>query len=728
MAIQGAKFRKAKNAVNEESRLFATVFILLAFAAIIAVRLLYIQGIQNSKYSADALNQYLIKILREGRRGLIFDRRMQNLVLNEACVSIGLDKSRMNASSRDYARKLARLLNRSESWLRKRIQGGSGDFGWLERRVDSESGSKIATLIFQCIRIEKDTRRNYPQQEVASHVLGFTDTDNRGIEGIEYFYNDYLTGQNGWTLIQRDGRGRAVPEHVIQAVEPVNGRSLVLTYDLIFQTIAAEELRVATRKYNASSGSVIILEPNTGNILAMANATAYNSNFPGPYSVASSRNRAITDVFEPGSTFKIVPFAAMLETRKIDLAQAVFCENGRFKTNGRVIRDTKSHGWLLPADVLRVSSNIGTVKLTKSLGSEALFNMGKKFGFGQRTGIRIPGESSGYFKDIPRWSSFSQASIAIGQEVSVNALQIALAYAAIANGGNLLQPRIVRGLVGADGRIEKLEREPKRRMPQRVLSAESAKKLKDMLVRVVEKGTGKPARLPGIRIAGKTGTAQVPRRDGKGYAENEFIASFVGFFPAEKPEFLIYVVLKTERANQWGSRSAAPTFRNIAKRIAVFLDEPDSRITANNGKREMQINSHELVKVVVPDLRNRRFEIAQASLKDIGLQPVFEGKGEFVHSQFPAPGSRLSSGDEVKLERFSAKTADGLNKMPRLIGLSLREALNKMAICNLEPMVYGSGKVVRQKPAPGSLVKSGIRCVIECESPAVEIPYLSQVE
>lgn len=729
MAIQGAKFRKAKNAVNAESRLYTTAFILLAFAAIVALRLLYIQGIQNSKYSAEALNQYLIKIPREGHRGLIYDRRMQNLVLNESCVSIGLDKSRMNASPRVYARKLSRLLNRSESWLQKRIQRVSGDFVWLERRVDTEIGSKIATLKLQGIRIEKDTRRNYPHQEVASHVLGFTDTDNKGIEGVEYFYNDYLTGQNGWTLIQRDGRGRAVPEHVIQAVEPENGRSLVLTYDLIFQTIATEELRTATRKYNASSGCVIILEPNTGNILAMANAPGYNPNFPTQYSVASRRNRAITDAFEPGSTFKIVPFAAMLETGKVNLAEAVFCENGKYKMNGRVIRDTKSHSWLLPADVLRVSSNIGTVKLTKTLGSEALYNMGRKFGFGKRTGIRIPGESSGLFKDIPHWSSFSQASIAIGQEVSVNALQLALAYAAIANGGNLLQPRVIRGIIGEDGHLEKLAGEPERRIPQRVLSVESAARLKNMLVRVVEKGTGKAARLPGIRVAGKTGTAQVPRRDGKGYSDNEFIASFVGFFPADKPEFLIFVMLKTDRANQWGSRSAAPTFYNIAKRIAVNLSEPGTRLTdATNKQNTDHGASHELLKIVVPDLRNRRFEIAQSVLQDIGLRPVFEGEGEFVKSQFPVPDSRLSFGDEVKLERFSAKISDGYNKMPELIGMSLREALNRLAICNLEPMVYGNGKVVRQKPAPGSPVKTGVRCVIECEPPDINIQFLSQGE
>ncbi|KAA3612106.1 MAG: penicillin-binding protein [Calditrichaeota bacterium] len=727
MALLNSKFRNDKKNGSIEPRLLATAFMLFTFAGIIALRLLYVQGIQNSKYSSDALNQYLIKIPKDGQRGLIYDRRMQNLVLNEACVSIGLDKSRMNDTPRVYARKLSRLLSRSETWIRRRIQKVSGDFVWLERRVDTEIGSKIATLKLQGIRIEKDTRRNYPHQEVASHILGFTDTDNRGIEGVEYYYNDIFTGQDGWNLIQRDGRGRAVPEHVIQANDPVDGKSVVLSIDLIFQTIATEELRVASRKFNAHSGSVIILEPNTGHVLAMANEPGYNPNFPRQYSIASRRNRAITDAFEPGSTFKIVPFAAMLESSKINMSEAVFCENGRFKFNGRTIRDSKSHGWLLPMDVLGVSSNIGTVKLTKALGSDALYNMGKKFGFGKRTGIQLSGESSGFFKDIPRWSSFSQASLSIGQETSVNSLQLALAYAAIANGGNLLQPRIVRGLLSENGSIEKIKSSREHAIPQRILSPETAAELKRYLVRVVEKGTGKAARLTNIKVAGKTGTAQVPRPDGNGYSNSEFMASFVGFFPADKPEYLIHVVLNTDRENQWGSQSAAPTFKRIAERIAVNLNNPGALLTQSASPKDKNVSSQHLVQIIVPDVRSRRFEIAEASLQDLGLQTVFEGEGEFVKNQFPVSGTKLSPGDEVKLERFSSKPSDGFNKMPKLVGLSLREALNKMAIANLEPMVYGNGKVVRQKPASGSAVKTGIRCVIECESPSVDIPYLSEV-
>ncbi|KAA3661407.1 MAG: PASTA domain-containing protein, partial [Calditrichaeota bacterium] len=588
-------------------------------------------------------------------------------------------------------------------------------------------GSKIAALNLQGVRIEKDTRRNYPHQEVASHVLGFTDADNKGIEGVEYYYNDYFTGQDGWSLIQRDGRGRAVPEQVIRSQEPVNGQSLVLNIDLIFQSIATEELKAASRKYNASSGSVIILDPNTGNILAMANEPGYNPNAPTNYSIASRRNLAITDAYEPGSTFKIVPFAGLLESKKLKLNEAVFCENGSYTVRGRTIRDTSPHGWLVPSDVMRYSSNIGIVKLTRNLGNAALYNTVKLFGFGNKTDVEFSGENSGSIRDIPEWSSFSQASIAIGQEISVNALQVALAYAAIANGGNLLQPHLVRGVLLEDGTIEKIPHASEETMPKRIISAETADQLKKYLVKVVEEGTGKDAAIPRIRVAGKTGTAQVPRKDGKGYSTTDFISSFIGFFPAEKPQYLIYVVLHTDRVNQWGSKAAVPTFQRIAKRISVNLQQTESNFTEVNPAESKRPETFDMQQIIVPDVQNRRFETAVAALQDLGLHTVFTGEGEFVNSQFPAPGTRLSAGDEIKLERFTIVTSDGYTKMPDLVGLSLREALNRMAISDLEPMVYGNGKVVRQKPAPHTPVRTGIRCVIECETPNVKIPFFSQV-
>ncbi len=693
----------------------------MVFAAVIVLRLLYIQLWERSKYKQMADRQYIIKLPLDAQRGLIYDRNMNLLALNEACISIGLDKSQMEGTATHYARQLARVLDVSEARLKRRITSVRNNFLWLVRRIDSDYGLKVASLQLPGIRVEKDTRRKYPHQDIGSHILGFTNADNEGIEGVELSYNSTLAGRPGWKIIQRDGRGRAKPEFVLDEVEPRQGTDVVLTIDYILQTIATEELRTAARQYNARSGSIIIADPQTGDILAMANEPGYNPNAISESPVSARKNRAITDVFEPGSTFKIATFAALLEMKHLREDTLLNCENGRYRDNGRIIRDTSPHKILSATDVMRYSSNIGTVKLAKMLRNEEMYDMVRKFGFGSRTRIGLEGETPGILHRPQKWSSYTRSSLAIGQEISVSLLQLTMAYAAIANGGKLLKPNIVKGTLNENGQLEEW---PNRKVVREVISESTAARLTTMLRRVVESGTGKAARIPGISIAGKTGTAQKPRKDGKGYSETEFISSFVGFFPAENPRYLISIMLDTDRQNQWGGASAAPTFKRIAQRILI-ADRKQERYTSLPAEKNgSETNGHAasvVDRIVLPDLSSRRFETARAALRDMGLEVVAEGEGEFILTQSPEPGSILTRGQEVRLQLFTVVDSDGYIEMPSVVGLSLREALNRLAIENIEPVVYGSGRVKSQKPRAGTRVRAGIRCIIECEPPEVNV-------
>ena len=720
MARKKPTKKKVFRTSEAEVRIYAAAFFILTFAAIIVVRLLFIQVWEKRKYGQMADKQYVLEIPVEAQRGLIYDRNMEYMVLNEPCVSIGLDKRQMQGTARDYARKLSNVLHISQNRLQARINSVKGNFVWLQRRIDVEIGPKVASLNLPGVLVERDTRRIYPHQEIASHLLGFTDPDNNGLEGGELQFNDLLKGESGHVIIQRDGRGRAVPENVVEQVVPRDGKSIVLTIDYIIQTIATEELRNAARDFNARKGAVIVVNPQSGEILAMANVPSYNPNAPTDYPVSLRRNKVVTDVFEPGSTFKIVSFSAILENHLRNIEDLVFCENGLYRDNGRTIRDVKGYSWLTVADVLKNSSNIGTAKMAAELGGEKFYQAVQAFGFGERTGIELPGETSGLVNPPAAWSEFSLASMSFGQEISVSALQLAMAYAAIANGGQLLKPKILYGVVDENGELDPA---PKTEIMRQAISAKTAKTLTNLLVNVVEAGTGQPAKIEGLRIAGKTGTAQKALPNGRGYSENEFVSNFAGFFPAEQPKYLIYVTLDTDNKNQWGKYAAA-TFKRIAERIRVQEERLLLRVTQAENNQKMNPATKEIYNFVMPNLVDRKFASSKNVLEEMGLQIEKSGSGEFIQSQSIEPGKLVSAGDVVKIELFEVKKSDGQIPMPSLIGLSLREALGQLALHSLEPVVYGRGQVKSQKPSPGSLVRAGTRCVIECDEPNLRSPVL----
>jgi len=701
--------RKKKSNAGRDWRMLALEIFFLCFGMTIVLRLLHIQVWQREKYRKLAKVQHLSAMPLPAQRGLIYDRNQNPLAVNEACVSVGVEMQHVKSRA-DYAEKLAPLLGEPASALREKMSG-ERKFVWLRRRVDPDQAQKIKSLKLPGVRLEKESRRRYPHDESAAHVLGYTDVDNHGIAGIEMACDSLLRGVNGRKIIQRDAIGNAMPQVSVPDTPPTNGKSLILTIDYILQTIVHEELRAAMDNFEASSGIAMITNPHTGAILAMTCEPSFNPNNPAVYSAAVRRNRAITDLLEPGSTFKLVPFSGIFQEKKAKPDAVIFCENGAFRFAGETVRDHEPQGNLPIREIVAVSSNIGTFKLARLLGKEKFFQYARDFGFGMSTGLELDGEVNGILKNPVDWSGFSLAAMAQGYEVAVTPLQMAMAYGALANGGLLLKPKILSGWVEPTGEVKSFA---EIEIVRRVISKSVANLMANLLEGVVDHGTAKTAAIPGLRIAGKTGTAHKPLAAGRGYARNDYIASFVGFFPANAPRYLIFVMLENPRTTYWGGFVAAPAFKKIAQRI----------ITTNPGKEQKSeeeitdMPTTDTRTIVVPDVTGRSAAISAAILEKLGLDVDREGSGDFVLNQNPAPGSRVEPNATVRLDLFEMERSRPAvsNKMPNLAGLSVREALQKLALLKLEASVRGSGRVVRQHPGAGATISPGMGCEIECQA------------
>ncbi len=399
---------------------------------------------------------------------------------------------------------------------------------------------------------------------MTSHILGIVDIDNKGLEGLELKFDKYLRARIGKGVFLRDSQGRILPLYK-KLVPPRDGFNLVLNIDSKIQYFSQEILEETVKETKAKAGSVIVMEPSTGKVLALVNFPSFEPNNLGEFSLANLRNRAITDFYEPGSVFKIVTLLAALSEKQDLVKEAFFCENGAYKIPGSVLHDWKRFGELSFEEVFKNSSNIGVAKIAHILGKEILFRYINQLGFGKLTGIDLPGEVRGIVKPLSEWSKTSAFIIPIGQEVAVTLIQLARAFSVIANGGYLVRPYVVDKIVDNKGVVIK------RFFPQRrrVFPKKMVDKARDILFKVVEEGTGKRAKIEGIKIAGKTGTAQKIDPQG-GYSSSCYYASFVGFFPLEKPEYLIAVVVDEPRTYHYGGMVAAPLFRKIAQKIIEY--------------------------------------------------------------------------------------------------------------------------------------------------------------
>jgi cell division protein FtsI (penicillin-binding protein 3) len=470
---------------------------------------------------------------------------------------------------------LATALEMDRKTLVRRLSG-SRSFVWVRRQVTPKQSAAVSELQLGGVDFLSEHKRFYPSRKLAAQVLGFTGVDGKGLEGVEYRYNEVLSGNSESTMVLKDalGRGFAAEE---QRIAGTDGSNLVLTIDRTVQFLAEQSLEAAVKDTDAESAMAVVMDPDTGAILAMAHYPFFNPNVYGEFEQWTWRNRAITDPFEPGSTMKIFTAAAAIEGG-VTPNCIFFCENGSYRVGGHTIHDTHENGWLSLQQIIKHSSNIGAAKVLERIGPESLYATLRGFGFGEKTGIDCPGESAGSLTPYQRWQGVDGATISFGQGISVSAIQLTAAVNAIANGGTLMRPYVVRKVVDAAGsEVKRFEPEAVRR----VVSAETAGTVARIMETVTtEGGTGETVALAGYKVAGKTGTAQKTDESGT-YARGLYVSSFAGFVPADRPRATIVVIVDEPKTEHYGGLVAGPAFRKIAEGLLQYLNVPPESAPAN---------------------------------------------------------------------------------------------------------------------------------------------------
>lgn len=544
----------------------AVFFFCIIFLLLCVGRLFYIQFFRSTFLASIAKKQHSLYVELDPRRGTIYDANMKPLAVNILVDSLYASPNEIPEKNKEAViKKLSPILNISPGSLREKLSRKKY-FVWLSRKISPEQTEAVKKLGIKGLDFIKESKRCYPNCYLASHVIGFANLDNKGLEGLELYYNEYLKGQEGWGLFLRDARQRKL-DLWEKMVLPRDGYDLVLTIDEVIQYIAERELDNVFKTYHAKGASIVVMDPNTGAILALANRPMFDLNQFSDSNRDTRRNRLICDMFEPGSVFKIVTAAAALEEKKAKESDRFFCENGAYKISNHILHDHKPHGWLTFREVIEQSSNIGTSKVAQKLGNDLLYKYIKLFGFGSKLGIDLPGEVSGVAHPTRAWSKVSIATIPMGQGVAVTTLQLVSEISVIANGGQLMKPYIVKQVKDKYGTVMK-DFPPV--VINRVVSTDTANRIKKILVGVVEEGTGKLAQVLGFSAAGKTGTAQKIEPDGT-YSHDKYIASFIGFAPAEEPLIAVAVIVDEPHPYYFGGVVAAPVFKNVACDILRYF-------------------------------------------------------------------------------------------------------------------------------------------------------------
>jgi cell division protein FtsI/penicillin-binding protein 2 len=567
---------------NYRRRCEAVFFFILLFLLACILRLAYIQAFRADYLAGIAKKQHNTYTEIEPFRGIIYDVNLKPQTLNLPADSLYAAPNKINNQEKERViNLLSSRLNLSYEYLKNRLLRKKA-FVWVKRKLDIEEAEEIRKLKIRHLGFIRESRRSYPNSYLASQIIGFAGMDNVGLEGIELYLDKYLKGTPGWGIFLRDARQSKLDVYEKMSA-PKDGLDVVLTIDQVVQYIAERELDKAYKKYNAKAASIIVMDPYTGRILAMANRPTYDLNEFKDANREEKRNRSICDLFEPGSVFKIVTAAAALEEKIIDEEERIFCEEGSYRVAKHTLHDHVPHGWLTFREVIEKSSNIGTVKVAQLLGANIIYKYVRLFGFGEKLGIDLPGEISGLVKEPRYWSKTSIGAIPIGHEVGVTALQLAAALSVIANGGNLMRPYIIDEIREKSGEVIQ-KNSPS--LIRKVICEDTAARLSKMLAGVVEEGTGKMAQISDITSAGKTGTAQKIEPSG-GYSHNKFVASFIGFAPAQEPVVVIVVSIDEPKPYYFGGVVAAPVFRSVASDTVKYLKTKEAlfKVEPNANKR-----------------------------------------------------------------------------------------------------------------------------------------------
>ena len=627
--------------------------VLSALLLAVVAKLFMVQVYHHDDYHRQAALQSTRKEVLAAVRGRIVDRHGEPLTANITHYSFAVDPQVLEDPIA-LADRLARTFQRpAERYLK--LMDTDRSFVWLERDVTRAQCEELLAFIPKGLIVRSEMRRRYPYSHIAAQIIGFTDVDNKGIAGIELVYDQLLRGEDGSQLLRRDAKGGVLPYPGDQPDRARHGDQVRLTIDIDYQSIFQEEMALAYERLAPQAIHGVMMDPQTGEILAMAQYPGFDPHHPAESPSASRRLLAITDLYEPGSTLKVITATAVIEEGIYTPTDVLDVENGEFAYYNLTIRDTEPRSRLSLSEIIAYSSNIGIIKIAETLGADLLYRYGKRFGLGARTGVVLSGESPGLLKAASAWSRVSTGEIAMGHEIGVTTLQLAVIYSAIANGGLLLRPALVLQVGRAD-EPELLEHRPE--VIRRVASPATMEQLRRMLTRAVEEGTGVSARIPGYTLAGKTGTAQ-KFIDGK-YSNIKYVATFAAMIPADRPRLVCVVAVDSPSyGKHFGSIAAAPIVRNTFKRILHMDDN-----------------------FYVPP------QAPQVKTKVGSLAPYLLATAGHV-SAISEPG-----------------------RMPDFRGFSLRKALKMAKKVNVRLQLQGSGRVVEQSIKPGTRVDHATVCLI----------------
>lgn len=555
---------------GSEIRLF---FLLLAFFAClvgIASRLVFIQAVEAAKYNSLAFKQRLRKIELTPRRGLIYDRDKQELAVSLDVETVYATPYLIKHPAKVSAA-LAPVLQIDQAVLYSKLTRKCG-FVYLARKIDQEKAEKIRKMNIEGIGFFREGKRCYPFNSLASHVIGFAGMDNRGLSGLEIFYNQELEGKAGLLVAEKDSADKLIPGGVQKLFPPVEGNHIILTIDKDIQHKAELELKACVERYQAKSGCVIVMNPKNGEIYAMANWPAFDINTCSSTPAEVMRNRAITDVYEPGSTMKVLVAAAALEEQLYD-PDSKLALPSTLRVANKVIEEAhpRPAGSYSFTDIVSHSYNVGAVLIGMKLGKERIYEYLSQFGIGQKTGVDFPGEAAGSLIPPEKWSGTTIANIPFGQGVAVTPLQLLRAVSVIANDGLAVTPHFLLQVVDSNGRIVQKGKEEG---DKKVISAATAREMRYIMEKTVIEGTGEAAKIEGYRVAGKTGTAQKYNPDGAGYAADKYVSSFVGFAPAQNPRLAVLVVIDEPQGEIYGGVVSAPVFKRVTEFSLQHLKIP----------------------------------------------------------------------------------------------------------------------------------------------------------
>ncbi len=677
-------------------RLLIVAGVAMLWSTAVLGRLAYLQLVRHGDYLARALRQQQRTIEITPQRGIIYDRNMHPLAMSVPVKSAFAVPAEI-ADESLAAHLLSGVVNVPEDVLEARFQS-SRSFAWVSRKLPPEKVEAVAALNLKGIYFQEENQRFYPKRDLAAHVLGFVDPDEKGLGGIESELDGQIRGKSEKIIVMADARQRWFDGSEAQRER---GANVVLTLDEKIQYIAQRELTAAIDKTHALAGSVIVMNPNTGEILALANWPRFNPNAAATAPPEARMNRSISAIYEPGSTFKLITLAAAFD-QNITRPDEVFdCEHGAVYVAGHRIRDHKAFGLLSVADILAQSSDVGAIKIALLLGAPKFYDYIRAFGFGALTGVDMPGESRGLLHRLENWSAISIGSISMGQEIGVTPIQLITAVSAIANGGTLYKPHVVAELrrgtkvLPADGPLAPVE-------PRRIIRPETAATLRRLMEGVILNGTGKLARLDGWTAAGKTGSAQkIDPATGR-YSPTQLIASFTGFAPISNPAVAILISLDSPVGLHEGGMVAAPVFKRIAEQVLPYLDVP----------RDVPLNPRLL------QASYKRQDIADGAALEDFTPTDFSGQPD----ELPVESNQatLAEAQERAPEVMMAVEEGGDVTVPDFGGKTMREVADTCLRLELDPVLVGSNLATEQTPAAGTKVRPGTKVTVQFGTPAAK--------